>query len=449
MNDFSLYNRLPIGIIGSLLRTILLGSTQVERLQKRKKICFALTKWISGLLVLCLGVRFIPAVNDWISGPAEPMRVIAEQLAKSLASATDRESPVIVAHAETENCQTAQHNSSTDYYVILYVITYSEQSRSVCLTTYLHFVKNPQANTVLISESMGRNYGYPMPAPVKAMPAENRLTTFPQQYLSLLHWRTTPRFPLSHAESLIAHTRHYSPNEYGPSGGMDVQLDLQQMRATVAAKHNLVNHALFNALIALSFSLLIVCGWILAILMSFQRNCRRYGFAVGLRMFFRENLISISERAYQTYLAQEQDARERFRAANALDQAIHEIRTKLQSLLEDISDEKARAEIIDSLQRNQLEQMKAVYEQYQTKAHQKTPEDKLALLLESLKPYCSAEEFECHRTEAFVLLHRSGFRTARDFAVDVHDEMRERYKKSAEELATEEDEERSTGTDDQ
>ncbi len=417
-------------------------SAQIEKWQPQKKVSLLLIRCTVILLSALLGARFLPPINDWISGPAEPVRAIAEQLAKGVAAATGKEGPVIVIHSENvihsgnQNCQNAQHDSSTDYYVTLYVITYSEQSRAVCLTTYVHFLRNQQANTVLISESMGRNYGYPLPAPIKAMPAGNRLTTYPQQYLSLLHWRTTPKFPLQHAQELYAHTRHYAPNEDGSTTHADLELDFQQMRASVAARHNAVNRKLMAALGLLSIVLLILSGWTWMIFRSLQGYCRSYDFTLSPRMYLRDNLAAISELARRQYLAQQQEVQEQLRSQNLLKRSMEDARERLQFLLEAIADENIRAEIMSCLERNQLEEMSAVYQQYQSQAGHKTHEEKLSLLLESLKPYCSPEEFENHRNESIALLRQSGFREARNLVVSLHVELRARYKKSVEEVST-------------
>ncbi len=115
---------------------------------------------------------------------------------------------------------------------------------------------------------------------------------------------------------------------------------------------------------------------------------------------------------------------------------MEDARERLQFLLEAIADENIRAEIRSCLERNQLEEMSAVYQQYQSQAGHKTHEEKLSLLLESLKPYCSPEEFENHRNKSIALLRQSGFREARNLVVSLHVELRARHKKSVEEVST-------------
>ncbi|MCI0352621.1 MAG: hypothetical protein L0Z53_24640, partial [Acidobacteriales bacterium] len=55
---------------------------------------------------------------------------------------------------------------------------------------------------------------------------------------------------------------------------------------------------------------------------------------------------------------------------------------------------------------------------------EKTPDEKLNLLLESLKAYCSNEEYlEC-RDQSFVTLREEGFRAARQQVVEMHKQFR-------------------------
>jgi len=79
----------------------------------------------------------------------------------------------------------------------------------------------------------------------------------------------------------------------------------------------------------------------------------------------------------------------------------------------------------------------ALFQRYQTQAGQKTQDERLSLLLESLKPLCTLEEFEGYREEAFTQLQGSGFRQAREFAVKTHEQLRERLKKSTEQTSPE------------
>jgi len=90
-------------------------------------------------------------------------------------------------------------------------------------------------------------------------------------------------------------------------------------------------------------------------------------------------------------------------------------------------------------QRDEIERQKALRRTAeaaqappQVVAREATPEERLGLLLESLKPLCeSPEEFSACCAEAESILLRDGFRSARDFVVRVHGEFREREKLAA------------------
>jgi hypothetical protein len=388
------------------------------------------------LLILCLGLRFVPLINDRLSGPFAPMRALAQQFAKTSATATGEQYPILVTQAENLNCQNAQHTISTDYDAVLYLITYSEKSRSVCLTTYAHFPNGDNLpNSTMLSETIGHNYGHPLAAPLRAIPIENRLTTYPAQYLSLLHWRTKVVFPLAHAEQLNARTRQFAPN--GESTNLDLELGFQDLRSAVAERHDAVNHLLSLTLASESLLLIILTGLLWEIfrrLLWYGRSC---DFVVSPRMFLLEDLPAIAARARRHHLVQQQEIQERLRAENALKQSINEARERLQLLLVNVSDESFRAEIINCLEGNRLEEMTALFQRYQTQAGQKTQDERLSLLLESLKPLCTLEEFEGYREQAFTQLQESGFRQAREFAVKTHEQLRERLKKSTEETSSE------------
>jgi len=84
--------------------------------------------------------------------------------------------------------------------------------------------------------------------------------------------------------------------------------------------------------------------------------------------------------------------------------------------------------------------MKSLWVEVQEQMGLKTPADKLGSLLESAKPYCTDEEFLAGRAEAFAILNKSGFRAARTFAINMHDQ----YKTRAREMEELEDLRRTT-----
>jgi hypothetical protein len=80
------------------------------------------------------------------------------------------------------------------------------------------------------------------------------------------------------------------------------------------------------------------------------------------------------------------------------------------------------------LENSDLPAMQSLLDQLSAQAAQRTPADRLTLLLESLREYCTDEQFARCCAEAFDLLSRTGFRDARDLVVARHDEFRNLFR---------------------
>jgi hypothetical protein len=106
----------------------------------------------------------------------------------------------------------------------------------------------------------------------------------------------------------------------------------------------------------------------------------------------------------------------------------------LGSALPNLSDEELRTRVRQCLERDpqDWEEMRSLWVEVQERTGQKTPAEKLDLLLESARPYCTEEEFLAARAEALALLARSGFRAARQFAVAMHDQFKLRAREMEE-----------------
>ena len=106
----------------------------------------------------------------------------------------------------------------------------------------------------------------------------------------------------------------------------------------------------------------------------------------------------------------------------------------LRSALPSLTDEQVRRRVQECLEHEpqDLEQMKSLWVEVQERTGQKSPAEKLNLLLESARPYCSEEEFQAGRAEAFAILNKSGFRAARTFATTMHDQFKTRAREMEE-----------------
>jgi hypothetical protein len=100
----------------------------IELLERRRRwIVFALCAIAVVTLVLSL-LRFVPCLNDALSGKPEQIRILTETFAQQLAAETQKQSPVIMQHDELGNCQPLSAPSIPDEEVrgTLFLLTYSK-----------------------------------------------------------------------------------------------------------------------------------------------------------------------------------------------------------------------------------------------------------------------------------------------------------------------------------
>ncbi len=107
-----------------------------------------------------------------------------------------------------------------------------------------------------------------------------------------------------------------------------------------------------------------------------------------------------------------------------------QLEVRLRSALESLHDTDLQQRIEDCLANEtvDVDQLGQLWEEVMKDLGHKTPEERLAALLESLKPYCTEEELASCRQEALSILEKSGFRSARKYAVAMHDEFKLRAK---------------------
>jgi hypothetical protein len=100
------------------------------------------------------------------------------------------------------------------------------------------------------------------------------------------------------------------------------------------------------------------------------------------------------------------------------------LKERLQSFLEVADNEPQRLRIRDCLERTDLEDMRNVLRDVESYFRHAGPEQRILMLLESLKEFCGDEEFDGYRIKAFEILRALGFREARTFVVRMHHKMR-------------------------
>jgi hypothetical protein len=91
-----------------------------------------------------------------------------------------------------------------------------------------------------------------------------------------------------------------------------------------------------------------------------------------------------------------------------------------------LADDDQRRRIQDYLLEDDMEKMMSLVQELQGQVGQRTPEQRLALLLATLHDYCTEEELDRCSVEAFQILAAKGFREARSFVVEAHDQFRAR-----------------------
>ncbi len=140
------------------------------------------------VLIAALVGRLVPPLNDALSGQPRYMEAFADLMGRQIANTTRQEYPVLVSQAENADCRTVEGRTS-DYDDAYYVLTFSEQARSVCLTVYGALPQNSKAPGITLSPGSARNYGRDFKTPVRTVPLHRSLTVLSPEYLALLHWR--------------------------------------------------------------------------------------------------------------------------------------------------------------------------------------------------------------------------------------------------------------------
>ncbi len=101
--------------------------------------------------------------------------------------------------------------------------------------------------------------------------------------------------------------------------------------------------------------------------------------------------------------------------------------------MSNLTDDQLRMRVQQCLEREpDFEQMKSLWVEIQERTGQKSSSEKLSLLLESARPYCTEEEYLTGRAEALAILAKLGFRAARKFAITLHDQFKMRSREMEE-----------------
>jgi len=408
---------------------------QIELLERNKRrAVFVLCLTVVGLLVLS-ALRFVPRLNDALSGKPEYVRILTETFGRQLA--TQMQFPVIVEQDERGSCRavTAPSIAEEEIRGTIYLLTYSEQQNLTCITTY---VVPMDASRFSILRSFGaaegQNYGPALLGTVKAIAEDRIVHVYALEYLRRLHWRYTPHFPLSPSEAASLRSQSYYLGATQPGGSVSIDFDYGELRAEIAKRHQIVNSALSVLLIGcVALSILLLRKLALAF-RTLSQYCRVYQVQLTPRVFLKGNVATELSVARRQYFERQQQAQTRLREEEKLRALRTGWQEGLRSALPNLTDEQLRGTVQECLEHEpqDLEQMRSLWVEIQEQRGQKGPAEKLSLLLESARPYCPEGEFLAGRAEAFAILNKWGFRAARTFAIAMHDQLKIRAREMEE-----------------
>lgn len=400
----------------------------VDDYHKQKNVFVSIFLTGTSLLILSFCLRIIPALNDAISGKPQYMRWIADRVARSIAARYANEAAVVVTRDEKTDCRQITDTTVPNPDDLYYIVSYAESTHSLCFVTYANLPKGwGRANSALLYPSIGRNYGQKLNAPVRAVAVSQFQIIYPLAYLSLLHWRAKIDSS-SFRRAANAKFQRWLSSSSQPSDSLNVEIDFASLRADVGRTHNLVNQVLMAFILA--FILLVAFGGYKASSShrQFTAFLARYHYPVSFAAYLRHDLSALANRARQAYQDEQKRAVEQARVAIIANRSKEAIRKRLESLVTTPSDEPMRARIRQSLAGDNLDEMNDVIQEIEGQAGQRSPEEKLTMLLDSLKQYCSDEELDRFCAQAFQVLGASGFRDARTFVVSSHDQLHARFK---------------------
>lgn len=211
-----------------------------------------------------------------------------------------------------------------------------------------------------------------------------------------------------------------------PLTDIDISLQLPELRKAVAKRHDAVNLVL-SCLIVISVLTVIISGsrgWQLH--REVLQECGRYGKELRFREFLTGDLYVISAGAARTYRATQEAAAKQLRQQTLQKQNLEELQGRLRGLLDIVDNDADRQKILQVIENNDLAEARQVIQDIETQLTQATPEERLLSLVESVEQFSTPEEVTNLRAEAIGILHQSGFRAARSFVVQAHDELRQR-----------------------
>ncbi len=421
----------------------MLNVGQVEQFQRRKRRSIVVLVTSIVLLAAGCALRFIPRLNDRLSGRPQYLRALTLLTTREVARVSQYGSPVVLL-GEDERCDPLQPTGITEDQMegMLYLFTYSERNRFSCMTAAAIPVDSSKFSGLrTIRPEDGWTEGPRLLRPANVLPVLRTMRVYPAEYLRLLHWRARPWLPISEKQvQALASRRYESASDASISldTRADITLDFEQVRALVRERHDQLNFQLSLMLVFLGAMPFCVAGMLLLQYKNAFRHLQQYEQRLTFGVFVFHDLNDMTSAAQSKHIARQMEIKTQQRTKDALHSFHQELELGLRSALERLHDADLRKRVQDclSVPLPDLEKMKQLGEEVKECLGHKMPEERLALLLESLKDLCSPEEFGTYQEQASMMLHKSGFRTAREFAVQTHTELKLRAKQAEEEAET-------------
>ncbi len=388
--------------------------------QKRRALILLVTALAGALTVSVL--RFAPRINGSLAGEPRIMRQVAVQVAAALAAEQEGQTPVILAGESPQGCRAVPNATRFDENHVFLVITYSEKMHSFCILQYAPPVGPPNGNAITLTADYGQNYGARFPAPIELVPVGHVFKVLPDFLVTMLDWRTK----LNRSDGEIAFDSKTDYSSSGPTSNVGLKLNLFEIRAASARKHERINFALDILFAGLFLATMASLALVWRTHMAYRREILAISGNINLATFLREDLDSFWAHGERIYLAKQAELQAQSRAENAAQREQEEVRERLRYWLDQAGGEEHRKEIEACLERGEIVEMKMLCRELAVRP--RTPEERLDSLLESLTEYLSDEELQWYRTQAYDVFERAGFRAAREQIVRAHYALRQAAK---------------------
>ena len=226
------------------------GDESVSNWERRKLRLRRKAGIASGLIVTGLLLRFVPYLNDLLSGPPQPVRALTRVMARITARQVGQNFPVLVIREEDDPCYNIKTVDAEPAPGALYFVwTYSERQHLSCFTSYevpVDGLRGREKYMVTLDPTHAESFGGEMRDRVQVVPFDRSMRRHGEEYLLLLDWRTEIQLPLTH--NVIAGQTFHDPKPPSTQTDMGVEINFDELREDVGRRHRRVNLFLWSAM---------------------------------------------------------------------------------------------------------------------------------------------------------------------------------------------------------